>query len=181
MKMDIFLREIEAADLPAITAWRADRDVVDALVGSFRHVNGDIDRRWYDAYLASRPNNVRLAICLREGAQCVGVVYLLKIDWINRSGEFGIQIGDPAARGRGIGKSATRLMLQHAFADLNVRRVYLSVLADNARAIRLYERVGFRHEGVLREAVFKCGRYVDLLMMATLADDPANDPSRNET
>jgi RimJ/RimL family protein N-acetyltransferase len=170
---DIFLREIEAADLPTITAWRADRDVVDALVGNFRHVNGDIDRRWYDAYLASRANNVRLAICQRESGQCVGVVYLLNIHWINRSGEFGIQIGDRAARGRGIGESATRLMLQHAFGDLNIHRVYLSVLADNARAIRLYERIGFRHEGVQREAVFKCGRYIDLLTMAALASDQA--------
>ncbi|MDR5853373.1 GNAT family protein [Caballeronia sp. LZ062] len=169
--MNIFLREIQASDLPAITAWRADREVVDALVGNFRHVNEDVDRRWYDAYLASRANNVRLAICLRESGECVGVVYLLQIHWINRTGEFGIQIGDAAARGRGIGEAATRLMLRHAFADLNLRRVSLSVLADNTRAIRLYERVGFRHEGVQREAVFKGGRYVDLLMMATLADD----------
>jgi RimJ/RimL family protein N-acetyltransferase len=64
-------------------------------------------------------------------------------------------------------------MLQHAFGDLNIHRVYLSVLADNARAIRLYERIGFRHEGVQREAVFKCGRYIDLLTMAALASDQA--------
>lgn len=164
----IFLREISADDMSAINAWRAERDVVDALVGSFRHVNGDVDRRWYESYLATRANNVRLAICLRASGECVGVVYLLKIDWINRSAEFGIQIGKEGARGHGIGEASTRLMLEHAFSDLNLRRVHLSVLTTNERAVRLYERTGFRREGVLREAVFKCGRYVDLLMMAVL-------------
>ncbi|WP_213780465.1 GNAT family protein [Caballeronia sp. dw_276] len=179
----IVLREITAEDLPAINAWRAKREVVDALVGSFRHVNADIDRRWYESYLASRASNVRLAICHRESGECVGVVYLLKIDWINRSAEFGIQIGDTAAQGQGIGDAATQLALRHAFGDLNLRRVYLSVLATNGRAIKLYEKTGFRHEGVLREAAFKSGRYIDLLLMAILDhefDAPAARQDRRE-
>ena len=125
----IFLREIEQGDLSAINAWRADRTVVNALVGAFRHVNGEVDRRWYEGYMANRANNVRLAICQREDNECIGVVYLLKIDWVNRSSEFGIQIGHEKARGQGIGEAATRLALSHAFDDLNLHRVCLSVRA----------------------------------------------------
>lgn len=171
MTNDIFLRELERADLAALNAWRADYELVALLGGSFRHVGSEIDASWFDAYLKSRSHNVRLAICLSENREIAGVVYLLDIDWINRSAEFSIQIGAAHARGRGIGKAATEGMLEHAFSDLNLRRITLSVLATNARAIALYEKVGFQHEGVFRQALYKDGAYVDVVAMALFARD----------
>jgi RimJ/RimL family protein N-acetyltransferase len=167
----IVLRELERADLAALTRWRADYSLVRLLGGSFRHIGSEVDSRWFESYLESRSNNVRLAICLAETGQIVGVVYLLQIDWINRSAEFSIQIGEPSAQGRGIGEEATRIALRHAFADLNLRRVYLTVLAGNQRAQSLYEKVGFRAEGLFRAAAYKDGQYVDLIPMAILRDE----------
>jgi RimJ/RimL family protein N-acetyltransferase len=168
---DIFLRELERADLPAINAWRADYELVGLLGGSFRHVGSEVDARWFDAYLNLRAHNVRLAICVANSREIVGVVYLLNIDWINRSAEFSIQIGAASARGRGIGKAATELMLTHAFADLNLRRITLTVLATNTHAIALYEKTGFRQEGIFRQAAYKSGAYVDVIPMAILSPE----------
>ena len=168
---DIFLRELARTDLPEINAWRADRALVGLLGGPFRHVGREVDNTWFDHYLAARANNVRLAICCGPNQEMVGVAYLLGIDWLSRSAEFAIQIGVASARGRGIGELATRLALSHAFDDLNLHRVHLTVLASNARAIALYERTGFRAEGRLREAAFKDGQYVDVIPMSTLAAD----------
>jgi RimJ/RimL family protein N-acetyltransferase len=168
---DIFLRELERADLARLNAWRADRELVKLLGGSFRHVGTEIDNRWFDSYLTSRTQNVRLAICRRSDREMVGVVYLLQIDWINRSAEFSIQIGDASARGHGFGEAATRLALQHAFDDLNLRRVSLTVLATNERAAALYRKVGFEPEGRLREAALKEGKYIDVVPMAILAPE----------
>lgn len=167
----IFLREIERGDLPTINAWRADKALVSHLGGAFRHVSNEVDSQWFDSYLGSRANNVRLAVCLASTREIVGVTYLLGIDWVNRCAEFSIQIGAEAARGRGIGEAATQQTLEHAFDDLNLRRVSLTVLVSNARAIALYEKVGFRAEGLLRQAAFKGGRYLDIVPMAILADD----------
>ncbi|MCC8402165.1 GNAT family N-acetyltransferase [Paraburkholderia sp. MMS20-SJTN17] len=167
----IFLREIERGDLPTINAWRADKALVSLLGGAFRYVGPAIDNAWFDSYLGSRANNVRLAVCLASTRELVGVTYLLGIDWVNRCAEFSIQIGAESARGRGIGEAATRLTLDHAFDDLNLNRISLTVLASNARAIALYDKVGFRAEGLLREAVFKGGRYLDMVPMALLAAD----------
>lgn len=167
----IFLREIERGDLPTINAWRADKALVSLLGGNFRYVGTEIDGKWFDSYLGARAGNVRLAVCLAATQAMVGVTYLLGIDWVNRSAEFSIQIGAESARGHGIGEAATRLTLEHAFGDLNLNRISLTVLASNTRAIALYEKVGFRAEGLLRQAAFKDGRYLDVIPMALLAAD----------
>ena len=63
--------------------------------------------------------------------------------------------------------------MMHAGIDLadkwlNLTRLELEVYADNEAAIRLYERFGFEHEGVLRRHAFRNGEYVDAIMMARL-------------
>ncbi|MEM5458107.1 GNAT family protein [Paraburkholderia phytofirmans] len=167
----IFLREIERGDLSTINTWRADKALVSHLGGAFRYVGTEIDSKWFDSYLGSRANNVRLAVCLASTQAVVGVTYLLGIDWVSRCAEFSIQIGAETERGRGIGEAATRQTLEHAFGDLNLNRISLTVLASNTRAIALYEKVGFRAEGLLRQAAFKGGRYLDVTPMAILAAD----------
>ena len=166
----VALRELERSDLPLINRWRNDPSLVAMLGGSFRHVCMAVDEKWYEHYLANRAGNVRLAITLADGTT-VGAVYLVAIDWLHRDAEFAIWIGAAAARGIRVGETATRLMLDHAFADLNLHRVHLSVLAHNERAIRLYRKVGFVDEGVQRRAVYKGGEYRDLNLMAMLRDE----------
>jgi RimJ/RimL family protein N-acetyltransferase len=58
--------------------------------------------------------------------------------------------------------------MEHGFAELNLNRIWLAVLADNVRAERLYRSLGFREEGRLRDAQYKRGRYLDVILMALL-------------
>jgi len=167
---EIKLRELERADLPLLNTWRNDPAQIAPLGGVFRHVSSAAEDRWYDGYLAARASNVRLAICAPEGAM-LGVVYLLDIDWVHRGAEFAIWIADAAWRGRGCGEQATRLVIAHAFDDLNLERLHLEVLAHNEAAIRLYRRIGFREEGVRRRAAFKQGRRHDVVLMGLLREE----------
>jgi diamine N-acetyltransferase len=172
----IKLRELERGDLATLNGWRNDREVMELLGNNFLFIAGAVDERWYESYLASRERNVRLAITVGETAHYVGNVNLTGIHPINRSGELSILIGDRSFWGRGIGSEATSRMLEHAFRDLNLHRVHLTVLASNERARRLYRGRGFREEGVHREALFKNGTYVDVVSMARLRSDAA-DPA----
>lgn len=172
--MNYFLRELSRADLQAINGWRNDREAQKWLVSPFRFVSDEVDGKWYDAYLGARANNIRLTIYESTYGKPVGVVYLLAIDWISRTGDFGILIGDRNAQGKGVGEFAVRTILNHAFADLNLHRVQLSVLAGNERARSLYKKVGFAEEGRARQAAFKDGAYADLIQMAILAADYRN-------
>jgi RimJ/RimL family protein N-acetyltransferase len=62
-------------------------------------------------------------------------------------------------------------MVRHAFDTLNLNRVWLHVGEDNARAMRVYQKVGFRTEGRLRQDIFRDGRYWDSLLMAVLREE----------
>ena len=171
MIMNIYLKELEHTDLISINNWRNDHAIMDKLGGVYRFISTPIDQKWYESYLLNRQNNIRLSIFSENNSQLLGVVYLLNIDWIVRSAEFAICIGEIEAQGKGVGESATRLILDHAFKDLNLQRVYLTVLETNTRAINLYKKVGFIEEGRLRKAAFKNGHYVDLIQMAVFVGE----------
>jgi diamine N-acetyltransferase len=167
----ISLRELSRNDVPILNEWRQIRDLVDSLGTPFRFVNIETDEDWFSNYMKQRNHNVRCAICLSETKCMVGVVYLLNIDQVARSAEYGIMIGSQENRGKGIGTEATKLILSHAFEDLNLNRVQLRVNPTNKNAIALYLKCGFREEGRLREVVFKNGRYEDLLVMGILKSE----------
>ena len=164
----VTLRELARADLPVINRWRQDRDLVDGLGAPARYITEEVDHAWFDDYLRRRGTDVRCAILVDDRPEPVGLVSLTGVDPVHRCCEFHLLVGDRSLHGRGIGTGATTQMLRHAFRDLNLHRVFLRVLAYNAAAIRVYEKAGFRREGVAREAAFKRGRYEDMVQMGIL-------------
>ena len=84
---------------------------------------------------------------------------------------FHISLGEHDAWGQGYGTEATRLMLGLAFDSIGLHRVGLSVFSFNERAIRSYEKAGFRLEGRARDAILRDGERRDELSMAILAPE----------
>jgi RimJ/RimL family protein N-acetyltransferase len=101
----------------------------------------------------------------------VGHVRLHTVVASDRRASLAVGIDDGARLGRGIGSAAVRLVLGHAFGSLGLNRVSVRVLADNPRAIRCYERVGFVHEGREREAACVGAAFVDDVIMGILASE----------
>src|SRR5262249_50692365 len=101
----------------------------------------------------------------------IGAAGLHDIDLRNRHAWFGITIGDKSAWGKGHGTEATRLILELAFGTLNLNRVFLHVYEYNERARHVYEQIGFRVEGRLRQDVFHAGRYWDTIVMGILREE----------
>lgn len=123
--------------------------------------------------LLSRRDDIVLAIEVREGSDWVhiGNIGLHRIDWVNRVAKLGIVIGERDYWGRGYGTEAVRTMLRYAFRELGLNRVELEVFAFNARALRCYEKTGFRREGVRRKALFRDGKYHDIILMGILREE----------
>jgi RimJ/RimL family protein N-acetyltransferase len=101
----------------------------------------------------------------------IGNCGFIKIDWRSRSGEVGIFIGEKRLWNQGYGTDAMRLLLRHGFDTLNLNRIALDVYDTNLRAVRSYEKAGFVHEGRKRQAIFKGGKYVDILQMSVLRQE----------
>jgi RimJ/RimL family protein N-acetyltransferase len=170
------LRELARDDIPIVNRWRQDRELVDGLGAPARYISEDVDQAWFDDYLRRRGTDVRCAILVDGETEPVGLVSLTGVDPVHRRAEFHLLIGRRDLHGRGVGTEATRQMLRHAFEDLNLHRVFLSVLAHNVVAVRLYEKTGFVREGVAREAAYKNGRYNDMVQMAVLSQEFASRP-----
>lgn len=105
-----------------------------------------------------------------ETGRRVGVVSLSGWSHVARHAELGVVVVEPQDRSRGYGGEACRLVLRHAFEDMNLQRVHLNVYEDNP-AKRLYERLGFRMEGVLRRHTFKRGAFRDVHVMGLLREE----------
>jgi RimJ/RimL family protein N-acetyltransferase len=136
------LREISKDDVNIINSWRQQEELINYLGANFRYINKETEYNWFDEYMKNRSNNVRLMIC--SGENSIGMVSLTNINWINRSSEFHILIGDKKNREQGIGSYVMKSIIHHAFNDLALRRIELRVLEDNDHAIKLYEKLAFK-------------------------------------
>lgn len=110
----------------------------------------------------------QLAIRRLDDDALLGQLEFDGISWPHRTTYFSIVILDPEQRGQGYGQEALELGLRFAFHELNLHRVALTVFAYNTRAIVLYERLGFVHEGTHREFLERDGQRHDMLLYGLL-------------
>jgi len=127
------------------------------------------DRRQWFARVTADESGRQFAI--ETDGHYIGHVGLRAIDHENRKASLAIGIESPHYWGRGYGAEVIRLMLRYAFETLNLHRVELRAAAYNLRAIRCYEKCGFRHEGIERDSFFVDGEWHDDLLMAILRQE----------
>ena len=164
----LYLRAIERDDLQRCHDWINDESLR-ATIAQRYPMSLAQEADWIERTTRGQdPSKLTFAICLFEGDRHIGNCGLEAIDRDNRVATLGILIGEAGARGKGLGEEATRVLCRFAFDELNLHKIRLDVYATNEGAIRTYERVGFRKEGVLREEAFRGGRHVDMLRMGLL-------------
>lgn len=102
--------------------------------------------------------------------EIVGVVGFHKIDWVNRNTSLGYWLSASAQR-RGTMTTVVRAVLDHAFYEWELHRVEIDCAPENRRSRAIPERLGFREEGLLREAELVGGRYLDSVVYGMLAEE----------
>ncbi len=167
----VILRPISSADADDMWA-----DLHDAEAMRLTGTHSSFDRDQIDQWCASRAGQVDrldLAVVDRASDGWAGEVVINEWDADNRSCSLRIALG-PGARGRGLGTEAIRLVVDYVFDQIDdppVNRVSLEVYDFNRRAIAVYEALGFRREGVLREVLAWDGRFHDAIVMSMLRSD----------
>lgn len=165
----VYLRVIEPEDADLVHAWYADEAFRTTMGSSLMSLARR--RRRFEA-VAEDPSDelIKFVICRIEDDLAVGVIDLFAIDRTNGSCGFGIGIGDPALRGRGLGTDAVAALTDFAFGELRVERVWLATDARNVHAQAVYRKAGFVEEGRARHEWFIDGAFVDGVHMALLRD-----------
>ena len=117
------------------------------------------------------PCNVMFLVRTNDDNRIIGFANLDYISWHHGDSFMGIGIGDKAYWGRGVGTEVMNLLLRYVFTELNLHRLSLTVFEYNQRAIRMYEKCGFKIEGINRAYHFRDGRRWDLVAMGILREE----------
>jgi len=163
---EIFLTELRRDDSAILFNWINDRSLV-ILNNNYDPIHEINHDNWFTNIIQKK--DVRIfAIRLVSNEEIIGICQLFNIDFINSNAELQIRIGNSTYQGKGLGREAVKAVLQYSFNDLGLHRVYLKVFSTNVYAIKAYQKLGFNQEGILKEAAFINGRFIDILMMAIL-------------
>ncbi len=165
------LRAIEREDIPTFVKWLNDPEVRHYLE-MYLPMSKAEEEGWFEAQLKDDSSRI-FAIETEEGVH-IGNISLGDLDWKNRNAFLGIVIGEKEYWEQGYGTDAVIALLDFAFKEMNLHRIYLFTYDFNQRAIRCYEKCGFRHEGRARQAHFQDGRYHDHILMGILREEFLN-------
>ncbi len=162
--MSVYIREITENDTDLIIKWRNSEHVKKRFIYR-KNITRESHTNWLN-------EKVKKGICkqfiiyIADIEKPIGSVYLSNIDYENQNAEYGIFIGESDELGKGYGSEAGKLILEYAFNQLKLHKVYLRVFADNLSAINSYRKIGFVQEGLLKEEVMINGRFKDLVRMS---------------
>jgi len=117
------------------------------------------------------PASYYFSIRALDSDKLIGELGLDVVNWSGRDAFVGLGIGEREYWGKGYGTDIMNVLLRFAFTEINLRRVTLTVFEYNPRAIRSYEKAGFRHEGRLRKVIKKEGKRWDILFMGILREE----------
>jgi RimJ/RimL family protein N-acetyltransferase len=126
---------------------------------------------WLEKHISEEKDTFWFTIRALEDDRLLGDADLEVINRGSREAFVGLGIGERDFWGKGYGTDAMRLLLRYAFLELGLRRVTLNVFEYNQRAIRSYEKAGFRLEGRQRQYIQREGHRWDLLYMGILREE----------
>jgi len=168
------LSALDADELSkAFSRWGRDsefRRLLDS--GTVRLSSQKAVQKWLEKAIEEQSNNQHwFSIRKLDDDKLLGDIDLYVYNWPGRDAFVGLGIGEREFWGKGYGTDVMRVMLRYAFTEVNLNRVTLNVFEYNPRAIRSYEKAGFRHEGRERQVLNKEGRRWDMVYMGILREE----------
>lgn len=165
----VYLRTLKKSDLEELDSLMDDRETL-ALTGSV-YPNTEKELEEGIERCQSTDSRVWFAIVDKNTHRIIGETGFLRIFMPWRTSDFTLEIWNKDYWGKGIGREVATLMFDYGFNYLNLHRLAIGVVEKNARALRFWERVGFKEEGRQKEGYYSEGRYSDFVMMYLLEDE----------
>lgn len=164
-------RKFTAEDTELYHTWKNDMEVMRTTSPYLDIHSYETTHEFVAQVILGSPSSKSYLILDKETGSPIGITSLITIDYKNRNAECIIDIGEKEYWGKGYGQEALRLLLNYAFLEMNLHRVSLRVFSFNEKAIKLYEKLGFKHEGLSRQALFREGAWHDIVHMGLLQSE----------
>lgn len=162
----VYLRPVEKGDMESFYKAVQNEDIR-YMTGTTREFTMEDLYEHYER-ITSDETRYDFAVCLKEDDRLIGDLFIIDIDRTNRKAGFRIALHSPAYLNKGYGPEAVRLAMQFAFERLDLNRLQLEVFSHNKRALKAYEKAGFKREGTVREALYMNKQYSDEIIMGIL-------------
>lgn len=171
---DIFLGALSRKEkLEGYADWINDQETT-LFMGSGRFPVDNEELKDYIKTYRNSKDGMILGIFLKRSSRHIGNITLHQVDWRNRNAEVGVIIGDRRVHGKGYATEAIRLVAEHAFNKLNLRKLYAGMIKGNEASKRAFEKVGFKVEGILKEHFYLNDKYLDCYRMGLLKNEYAD-------
>jgi len=172
MEFHVYLRALELDDYKITIDWRKEDALWDNLVICRRFVSSDTERRWVEKSILEHESGekLRFIICLKENDAVIGLFSISNIDLINRKCSAS-SIISKQYRKMGLAFEARLLVYHHMFSDYGMERIEGKAIETNYASITATKKFGFIEEGRLRNAIFKFGKFYDLIQFGLLKNE----------
>lgn len=163
MEKTVIFRAFEEQDIDSIYRWKNDDDLNKLTVGLNRKVCKDDVAKWVRSKMPHNPYEVYWAICPKEEPEIIiGYAQLTEIHFINSSANFsGILIGDKDYQDGFAWLETYLFIMEYAFERLGLNRLYGSSIIGHKDSNNIGKLLLWTREGILRQAIFKNGKFYD--------------------
>ncbi len=167
---NVYLRPLKKPDVGSIAKWHDDKEIM-TMISLARTGSEQYWSVWIERKLRS-PNAIYFGIVRADDDLLIGYTHLEELYQSQRlCRDVGILVGEKDQWSKGYGTEAMGLLLRYAFGELCLHRLELMTFVFNRRGIRLWEKCGFKREGVMRQARLANGEWCDLFLYALLEDE----------
>lgn len=160
------LRKLQPKDAVYMLEWMHDESITKNFEADFASFTEEKVKNFIESSFTDE--NQHFAV-VDEKDEYQGTISLKNISSRDRNAEYAVSFRK-SAQGTGLARLATEELLQYAFTELNLERVYLNVLESNLRARRFYEKAGFKQEGVFYKHKFINGQFQNLYWYGILKE-----------
>ncbi|MBB6697410.1 GNAT family N-acetyltransferase [Clostridium algidicarnis] len=163
----ICLRAYKQEDIQIATSFVNDKELKKFLVTDIPFPMSLWEEdEWIKSQKSNKNGEYNFAIEDIKTKMYIGGCGIQNVNWLTRVALVGIMIGDKDYLGKGYGTDAMKVLMNFIFKDMNIHKIRLSTFSFNIRAQKSYEKCGFKVEGILKDEVFKDGKYYDEIVMA---------------
>lgn len=165
----IYLTAVSKNSIQQLMNWRNSPELK-KYFREYREISDEMQEAWFQNRVMNNDKQIDFEIHDIVSRRLIGHCGLYYINWVNRTAELSIYIGDVNFRGGGYGKDALHILMNYAFKTINMNRVWCEVFSNN-EAVHVYRKIGFKDEGILRDHHFDDGKFIDCHILGLLSKE----------